>query len=125
MNGVQCTHTHCSFYLLLPASAAFHESHSSSIVAPTPVLHTLDAAIPMSLLGHSHSFPSRASPDDAAVHAHERHTGTTVCGINNALTEVVHAFGRTEEMSHALLVERMGQQPPAMFRRVSETRTGA
>jgi hypothetical protein len=90
-----------------PATASFHQSNSSSHVAPTPVIHTHPSSLPLSFLGHDVAF--RPDPD----------TAESVCGANTALTESVHVFGRTEELSHQQLIQKMEKQPPALFRRVS------
>jgi len=96
-------------------------------------LHSHNAAVPLSLLGHWHAYPAPrpmqrnalndASPEPAAAVGSGSYTlGTRACDRNNALTESLHVFGATEAMSH---MEARGQfsdaQPPAQWRSVTGT----
>ena len=118
---------------------------SSSQVAVTPTLHTLASAVPMSLLGHWHAYPkpprleaaaslyaeygssapaafassSSSSSSSSAAGAAAGGGSSVLCDRNCGLTESVHVFGNTEEMSHAGLLSRMEAQSPAMYRVVS------
>ena len=108
------------------ASEHFDSRESSSESAVTPTIHTLPSAVPVSMLGHWHAYPASkiaASFEpyaSAAVAASISATAgsSVLCDRNCALTESVHVFGNTDELSHEGIKARMSAQSPALYRSV-------
>jgi hypothetical protein len=98
-----------------------HASHSSSHQSSTPVVHTSSSAVPLSFLGHDVGFRVRADTPQPEEDERGREGARKECDVNQGLTESLHVFGRTEEMSHQQLIQTMEKQPTAMFRRVYGT----
>jgi len=123
------------------AVESFNPNVSSSLTSFTPTLHIQPGAMPLSLLGHAHSYPplshdvkrqglaaqratpsmsTRASLPAIDASSHEA-SGSSSCDHNRNLTEILYVFGAGEEMSHAAALEKARNQSHALFRHVFGT----